>query len=207
MPYSKHTWGNPFERIPFQIVGGEDDSMENPYMVKNGFLFSTFSLDVNKRININNIEKSFDFKKNRKFYIEIDIDKNLQPYNAQIKCTEVNTDENWKYYPFNSLIQPEFEDDSQREKYNEFPWDSGRILKFPQSRIQTKLYILIGYRADDDNKNGNKSNNLDENESPIQILKENIILLGGIIDSAPGLIPVPYFYGGLTHFNSFYEIS
>jgi hypothetical protein len=201
MPFPKKTWGKLYEKIPFEIVGGESDNIENPYKIENGFLFNTFSLDIQKRITINGIGTTFDFKKNHKFYIEIDVDTNLQPYNAQIKCTEVNTDENWKYYPFNSLIQPEFEEE-QREKQKEFPWDSGRILKFPQSRIQTKLYILIGYRADDENKNGNQGLSLKEDTAPIQILKENVILLGGIVDSAPGLIPVPYFYGGLTHLDS-----
>lgn len=216
MPYPKQTWNSNYVKPAFEIIPGESEDLDNPYMVGNGFIFSTFSFNTQTSIPVYNIGQTFDLKPGYKFYIEIDVDSNLQPTYAQIKCTNVNTDDNWKYYPFNSLIQPEFTD-ADRENLKEFPWNSGRILKLPNSRKQTKLYILIGYRSDDLNKNGN-SDNEDDSENnegddggeniknkgapPIQILSENIILLGGIVDSAPGLIPVPYFYGGLTHLDS-----
>jgi len=198
MGFPKKTWGSFITKPAFEIIPGDDSSFDNPYMIGEGFLFKTFSLSVDTKIPIDNLGVTFDFKKNNKFYIEIDVDSNLQPYYATIKCEEVNTDESWKYYPFNSLIEPEFTD-TDREKFSEFPWDSGRILKLLPDRRQTKLYILIGYREDDENKNGNQSNSFEENATPVQILKENIILLGGIVDYAPGLIPVPYFYGGFSH--------
>lgn len=198
MGFPKKTWENFIDKPAFQIVPGDDDSFDDPYMISEGFLFKTFSLDTNNRIPIFNLGTTFDFKKNHKFYIEISVDNNLQPSFAEIKCEEVNKEDSWKYYPFNSLIEPEFTE-ADREKLDEFPWDSGRILKLLPDRRQTKLYILIGYREDDENKNGNQSNSFKENSTPVQVLKENIILLGGIVDSAPGLIPVPYFYGGFTH--------
>jgi hypothetical protein len=221
MPYPKKTWNSDYLKTPFRIVSADDDS-DDSYMVENGIIFSTFSFSTKTSIAINNIGTAFNFKPGYKFYIEINVDSNLQPSYAQIKCTEVNTEDNWKYYPFNSLIEPEFTE-ADRENFQEFPWNSGRILKLPNSRRQTKLYILIGYRLDDLNKNGNEKaseeeeeeenenenennegNENEENQSsaPIQILKENIILLGGTVDYAPGLIPVPYFYGGLTHTDS-----
>jgi len=220
MPYPKQTWNSNYVKPAFEITAGVGEDLDNPYMVGNGVIFSTFSFNTKTSIPIYNIGTTFDLKPGYKFYIEIDVDSDLQPTYAQIKCTEVNTDSDWKYYPFNSLIEPEFTD-SDRENSSQFPWVGGRILKLPNSRRQTKLYILIGYRADDPNKNGNQSGGSNENSEddesneggeggentgnsspPIQILKENIILLGGTVDYAPGLIPVPYFYGGLTHVDS-----
>jgi hypothetical protein len=203
MGYPKHTWNSFIKTPPFEITGGTNEDMENPYYVSNGFLFNTFSLDYNNSVRIEGLNKEFDLAPNHKFYIEIDIDQYLQPSYAQIKCTEVNTDENWKYYPFPALIRPEFTGDEEREDLKEFPWKQGRILKFPPERRQTKLYILIGYRGDDSNKNGNSDTSTqNEDPAPVQILRENIILLGSMVDFVPGLIAVPYFYGGLTHIES-----
>jgi hypothetical protein len=176
MPYPKKTWES-LEKPAFEILGGEGESMDNPYQIGEGFLFSTFSLGIETRVPVYGLGKTFDLEPNYKFYIEVDVDSNLQPINAEIKCTEVNTDDNWKYYPFNSLIEPEFTTDEEREKFELFAWEGGRILKLLNGRQQRKLYILIGYRADDSNKNGNSEKSLDENNTPVQILRENIILL------------------------------
>jgi hypothetical protein len=204
MGYPKHTWEKIYERPAFELVGGSDDGFDNPYYVSLGFVFSTFSLNYSSSVRIQGLQEEFDLKPNHKVYIDIDIDEYLQPYYAEIKCTEVNTDENWKYYPFPALIEPDLTTE-EREQQDQFPWNPGRILKLPDNRRQTKLYILIGYRGDDSNKNGNSPMGLDENTSAIQILRENIILLGSIVDSAPGLIAVPYFYGGLTHIQSIFN--
>lgn len=197
--YLEQKWSN-VKKIPFKIIPGSNENLENPYYVSLGFLFSTFSMDYNASVPINGINQEFDFLPDHKIYIEIDIDENLQPYYAEIKCTKVNED-NWKHYPFPALIEPEFSEES-REKFDEFPWDSGRVLKLLPSRRQTKLYILIGYRNDDKNKNGNLELDTKIGGSPVQILKENVILLHGTIDYAPGLFAFPYFFGGLTHINS-----
>jgi hypothetical protein len=188
-----------FELLSFPKEDAQEG--ENWYYVNTGFIFDTFSYNVKDSVPILGLYDPFDLKRNHKVYIEIDVDKNLQVRYAEIKCTQVNTEQNWEFYPFHSLIKPKFKDD-QREKLSDFPWDSGRILKLPNGRRQTKLYILIGYRKDDQNKNGNQNENLEENSSVVQILKENIILLGTIVDSAPGLISMPYFYGGKTHLES-----
>lgn len=208
MGFDKLTFGGALNRPAFELISyakPNSNSNENWYYVSTGFIFDTFSYNTKDSVPILGLYDEFDLKKNHKVYIEVDVDNNLQVRYAEIKCTEVNTEENWKFYPFHSLIEPEFQDD-QREKLNEFPWDSGRILKLPNGRRQTKLYILIGYRNDDDNKNGNQNLSLKENSGVVQILTENIILLGSIVDSAPGLIPVPYFYGGKTHLDSLLNI-
>jgi hypothetical protein len=206
---------------PFKIMPADGDGDGNWYMVSNGFIFDTFSYDVYNSVPILGLLDPFDLKPNHKIYLEIGVDSELQVMYSEIKCSEVGTEDNWKYYPFHSLIEPEFKDESEREKLSEFPFNSGRVLRLPSGRRQTKLYILIGYRADDPNKNGkpqekkeeeetnneNQEETNDENQekstrinpSPVQILSENIILLGGTVDFAPGLIPIPYFWGGKTH--------
>jgi hypothetical protein len=204
MPFRTLTFGGKVEPPAFELKKfskPNENENENLYYVDTGFLFDTFSYNVQDSVPILGLYDDFDLKPNHKVYIEIDVDSSLQVRYAEIKCKEVNTQENWKYYPFHSLIEPEFTED-QREKLSEFPWDSGRILGLPKGRRQTKLYILIGYRGDDKNKNGDQLSTLDDDPSPVQILKENIILLGSIVDSAPGLIPIPYFYGGKTHLES-----
>jgi hypothetical protein len=207
MGFPKHTWGTVYKKPAFEILPGEpaEESLSNPHYVSNGFLFNTFSFDYSSSIPVHGLFETFSLRPNHKIYIEIDLDVNLQPFYARIKCTTVN-DSNWKYYPFPALIEPELTSE-EREDAENFPWANGRILKLPPNRRQTKLYILIGYRADDSNKNGNAdttstNNSQQNNSSPVQILRENVILLGSMVDFAPGLIAIPYFYGGLTHIQS-----
>jgi hypothetical protein len=237
MPYRKKTWGSDLSSFPFEITKyngpiEENEKDKNWFYVNNGVIFKTFSFNYLHFLRIDGLYEKFDLCKNCKVYIEITISGSLQPVSAEIKCTKVNTKENWKYYPFPALIEPEFKervnkkdnDESgikdQREGIKDFPWNTGRIIELPDKRIQTKLYILIGYRRDDEYKNGdmasrtkadeedsgdtnnNDSETTSDNANPVQILKENLILLGSLFDFAPGLVAVPYFYGGLTHLSA-----
>jgi hypothetical protein len=178
-------------KSPFAIVpatGGQSG-----YMVEEGHCFSTFSYGTGSMIPIDNLKKAFPFNKNEKFYIDLTILPNLQVEKAQIKCTTVgggvsnkNNPETWSSYPDMFYIQPSDEIDEQ-----------GRVKNIAEGKKQIKCYVLIGYRQDDEQKNGPTSpsvpEDLKDSSNPVQILFDDIILLASMVSGVPVIFPAPYF--------------
>lgn len=178
-------------KSPFAIVpatGGESG-----YMVEEGHCFSTFSYGTGSMIPIQGLNKSFPFEKNQKFYIDFTILPNLQVEKAEIKCTTVgeavedkNDPETWSSYPDMFYIQPSDEIDEE-----------GRVTTIAEGKRQIKCYVLIGYRQDDETKNGVDSpevpETLSNSSNPVQILFDDIILLASMVSGVPIVFPAPYF--------------
>jgi hypothetical protein len=176
---------------PFAIVpatGGVSG-----YMVEEGHCFSTFSYGTGSMIPIQGLNKSFPFEKNQKFYIDFTILPNLQVEKAEIKCTTVggaaedkNNPAKWASYPDMFYIQPSDEVDG-----------NGRVIALAEGKKQIKCYVLIGYRQDDEQKNGLNSppvpETLETSSNPVQILFDDIILLASMVSGVPIVFPAPYF--------------
>ena len=176
---------------PFAIVpatGGVSG-----YMVEEGHCFSTFSYGTGSMIPIQGLNKNFPFEKNQKFYIDFTILPNLQVEKAEIKCTTVgeaaedkNNPAKWASYPDMFYIQPSDEVD-----------ENGRVIALAEGKKQIKCYVLIGYRQDDEQKNGLNSppvpETLETSSNPVQILFDDIILLASMVSGVPIVFPAPYF--------------
>jgi hypothetical protein len=144
-------------------------------------------------IPIKGLNKSFPFEKNQKFYIDFTILPNLQVEKAEIKCTTVgepaedkNNPAKWASYPDMFYIQPSDEVDG-----------NGRVIALAEGKKQIKCYVLIGYRQDDEQKNGLNSppvpETLETSSNPVQILFDDIILLASMVSGVPIVFPAPYF--------------
>jgi len=176
---------------PFAIVpatGGVSG-----YMVEEGHCFSTFSYGTGSMIPIQGLNKSFPFEKNQKFYIDFTILPNLQVEKAEIKCSTVgepvgdkNNPATWASYPDMFYIQPSDQVD-----------ENGRVTALAEGKKQIKCYVLIGYRQDDEQKNGLNSppvpEALETSSNPVQILFDDIILLASMVSGVPIVFPAPYF--------------
>lgn len=191
--------------LPFQIVEsnavGEGGSTESGYRVSDGVCFSTFNFSTGSFIPIKNLNKTFPFGTDEKFYLEFTITSNLQVSGAEIKCTKVGNPEGespaptnvWSNYPNMIRIQPEDEFD-----------EKGRVIRITDGKRQLTCYVLIGYRSDDKFKNGDEQldegggANQEEDSTPIQILNSNLILLASMYSGVPIIFPVPYL-DGLRH--------
>jgi len=190
--------------LPFQIVessdGGVGSSAGSGYKVSDGVCFSTFNFSTGSFIPIKNLNKTFPFEKDEKFYIEFSVTSNLQISGAEIKCAKVGNPRGqspapanvWSNYPNMIRIQPEDEFD-----------EKGRVIRITDGKRQISCYVLIGYRSDDKFKNGDEKtgggdSNTDEDSTPIQILNSNLILLASMYSGVPIIFPVPYL-DGLRH--------
>lgn len=195
MPLTSHQPVTVFSLTPpFQITRAVgEDLPEDSYYVKEGVCFSSFSFDTGTFVPIKGLGtgENYQLTDNKKLYIDIDILPNLQVSGAQVKCTEVNTDEYWKNYPDMIEIKPEDETD-----------EDGRVTKLVDNKVQTKCYVLIGYNQNDASKNGD-SNPINQNLSstPVQILDTNIILLASVVKGVPVVFPSPYL-NGQAHVNA-----
>jgi hypothetical protein len=177
-------------KSPFAIVPATGN--QSGYMVQDGYCFSTFSYATGSMIPIQGLNTPFPFLKNQKFYIDITVLPNLQVEKAEIKCTTVggspddrNNPEVWTSYPNMFYIQPGDEID-----------DQGRVITLSEGKRQLKCYVLIGYRKDDEEKNGVGSPTVPETfqaSTPIQILFDDIILLASMVSGVPIVFPAPYF--------------
>jgi len=183
---------SPGVQSPFAIIpatGGVPG-----FMVEEGHCFSTFSYGTGSMIPIENLKKPFPFEKNQKFYIDFTILPNLQVQKAEIKCTTVgvlegeivNDPPTWVSYPDMFYIQPSDEIDEE-----------GRVIRIVEGKRQLKCYVLIGYRQDDEQKNGLNSppvpSGLQDNPAPVQILFDDLILLASMVSGVPVIFPAPYF--------------
>jgi hypothetical protein len=195
---------------PFQI---EIKRIKGKYYgsVSDGVCFSSFSFNTGSFLPIENLEKDLPFEKNSKFFIEINMMRNLQPSgNAIVKCAPVNTPESWPNYPELFDIQP-------KDEYD----DTGRVIKYVDGKSQTKCYVLIGYAMNDESKNGIASESEDsegeegaetgggeeeegegednsDSDGPkgvVQLLKHNFILLASVVSGVAVVFPAPYFEG------------
>ena len=177
---------NPFAIVP--ATGGVSG-----YMVEEGYCFSTFSYWTGSMIPIQGLNKSFPFEKNQKFYIDFTILPNLQVEKAEIKCSTVggpvedkNNPATWASYPDMFYIQPSDQVD-----------ENGRVTALAEWKKQIKCYVLIGYRQDDEQKNGLNSvpvpEALETSSNPVQILFDDIILLASMVSGVPIVFPAPYF--------------
>lgn len=178
-------------KSPFAIVRATGN--QSGYMVQEGHCFSTFSYATGSMIPIQGLNKTFPFEKNQKFYIDFTLLPNLQVEKAEIKCTTVggavedkNNPETWVSYPNMFYIQPEDEIDEQ-----------GRVKTLAEGKKQLKCYVLIGYRQDDEEKNGVGSapvpETFENSNNPVQVLFDDLILLASIVSGVPILFPAPYF--------------
>jgi len=178
-------------KSPFAIVpatGGVSG-----FMVEEGYCFSTFSYGTGSMIPIQGLNKPFPFGKNQKFYIDFTILPNLQVEKAEVKCTTVgeaaedkNNPAKWSSYPDMFYIQPSDQVDQ-----------NGRVTAIAEGKKQIKCYVLIGYRQDDEQKNGQNSppvpESLEKSSNPVQILFDDIILLASMVSGVPIVFPAPYF--------------
>jgi hypothetical protein len=180
---------------PFEIKkapSGAGPNTDNSYYIENGICFSSFSFDTGSFVPIQGLGTgtSYVLEDDKKFFIDISILPNLQVSGASIRCETVGADGDfWKNYPNMIEIKPEDEVD-----------EDGRVVKLIDGKVQTNCYVLIGYRADDQTKNGpTPTETLLKN--PIQILDTNIILLASVVSGVPVIFPAPYF-NGQSHLNA-----
>jgi hypothetical protein len=187
--------------IPFKIQRStEEDAGPDAFYVQNGICYSTYSFETGSFINIQGLNETFTWEQNNKLFIEIDIGLNLSVRKAVIKCEPVGTnapENGWVNYPYFYKIEPQDE------------FTEGRVTKIRDGKRQLKCYVLIGYLSNDSNKNGiqleeNEETTEDEDPSfiPVQILRENILLINSVVSGVPCAVPFPYFKGGLIHLNS-----
>jgi hypothetical protein len=183
---------SPIQTIPppFQIVPSGSG-----YYVANGACFSTFSYDTGTFLPIKNLNTYFELKPDQKVFIEIDVLPNLQPSGAKITWDTVGANsKSWKTYPTMFEVQPNDEMDKD-----------GKVIKLIDNKCQTKCFILIGYKADDANKNGptpidsSKKNTI--GTTPVQILNTDFVLLASVVSGVPMIFPSPFF-NGTKHINA-----
>lgn len=200
MPYQEQSFASVGTPIAFPILKSDSEN-ESEFYVGDGVCYSTYSLETGSFLNIQNLKKPFNWGKDEKIFIEIDVGLNLGIKSAKIKneiVGEEAPDDGWKNYPYFYKIEPQ--DDIE----------DGKVKKIRDGKRQVKCYALIGYLLDDKNKNGDEKGNEegdDNNEEiensdsyiPVQILKENILLVQSVVSGIPCLAPFPYFNGGLTH--------
>lgn len=179
---------------PFRITSTKGQNPDE-YFVEPGVCFSTFSFRSGTFVPIQGLGsgESFILGQNDKVFIEIDVAPNLQVSEAKIRCEEVNTDNSWKNYPDMIEIKPVDEVD-----------DEGRVIKLVDGKVQTKCYVLIGYRSDSTNKDGESQNVETNRKKPVQILDTDFILLASVVSGVPVIFPSPYF-NGQVHVNALNE--
>lgn len=192
-----------FEIVPYEPSDGESESgngVSGFYQVNDGYIYSTFSYDTGTFLPIRKSEKNknsfglkekFEFKQNSKVYLDITVLPNLQVESVEIKCTPVGkeadpgTDKNnplqWVNYPNMIYSQPE----------DEF-YEDGRVKTFAEGKKQIKCYVLIGYKQNDTLKNTESQKVDEQNESIVQILKTDLILLASMYSGIPIIFPMPY---------------
>lgn len=192
----------PSEDHPFKITVSKS---KDGYVgeVADGVCFSSFSFNTGSFLPIENLNKELPFEKDSKFFIEINLMRNLQPSgNAIVKCAPVGTEDSWPNYPELFEIQP-------KDEYD----DTGRVIKYVDGKSQTKCYVLIGYAMNDSSKNGpnnagNSSSSTSSNSSSnsssgsnndpkgiVQLLKHNFILLASVVSGVAVVFGSPYFEG------------
>jgi len=155
------------------------------YYIGDGVCFSTFSFNTGSFVPIKNLNTFFKFEKDFKVFIEIDVLPNLQPSGAQIKWGKVGSNGSmWKNYPLMFEVQPQ----------DEFDKD-GRVIKLIDNKFQTKCFVLIGYRKDDQQKSGPSPIDEKIGTAPVQILDTDFVLLASVVSGIPMLFPSPFFNG------------
>lgn len=161
-------------------------SSEHAYYVENGICFSSFSFDTGSFVPIQGLGtgENYILEDDKKIFIDISILPNLQVSGATVRCETVGSNGDfWKSYPNMVEIKPEDEVD-----------ENGRVTKLIDGKVQTNCYVLIGYRADDQTKNGPTPTET-PSRTPVQILNTNIILLASVVSGVPVIFPAPYFNG------------
>jgi len=206
----------PSEDHPFKITVSKS---KDGYVgeVADGVCFSSFSFNTGSFLPIENLNKELPFEKDSKFFIEINLIRNLQPSgNAIVKCAPVGNEDSWPNYPELFEIQP-------KDEYD----DTGRVIKYVDGKSQTKCYVLIGYAMNDSSKNGiskkdgdnngdgdngdgdngggdnsggeeddsSSTSSTDEPKGIVQLLKHNFILLASVVSGVAVVFPAPYFEG------------
>jgi hypothetical protein len=190
----------PFSVVPWTGAG------RSGYMVSNGTAFSSFSFDSGSFVPIQGLNSFIDFQPNTKIYLDVTVLPNLQISGAQIKCTKVGSDAGaidnkinpsmWYNYPNMCYIQPGDITDS-----------NGRVTHIVDGKRQYKSYLLIAYRSDDSNKNGNSvgaaqsSSSQSNNFSVVQVASNDIIYMASQVSGVPVIFPMPFF-NGTNHVNA-----
>lgn len=181
-------------RTPFEITAGDTavnpdgkSANNNSYYVNDGVIFSNFSFASGSFVHIQGLREPQEFKAGSKFYIEMDVLPNLQIEKAVIKCGEVGSKGSWPTYPDMYDVEPKDEIGSD-----------GQVTKYVHNKMQTKCYVLIGYRVDDKQKDraGTPQFSVkEENGDPVQILNSDIIMMASVLSGIPIIFPMPYFNG------------
>jgi hypothetical protein len=181
------------EQISFEIKRATG-TQEEMYYVADGICYSTYSLETGSFLKIGNLNTDFKWEKDQKVFLEFSVGTNLGIRSGIIKIEKIGEDApvgGWSNYPYFYKIEPQDE------------FKDGRVVKIRDGKRQLKCYALIGYLDNDENKNGtpnsSNSSSSSSNPVPVQILKENIILIPTVVSGVPCAIPFPYFKGGLTH--------
>ena len=186
MAYYRPTYVSYTDISPFKVVAWTGQG--SGYMIQNGTCMSTFSYDTGTFIPLKGLNSQLQFSKDQKIYIEFSISPNLQVSGASIKCTTVNTQDNWKGYPNMIEISP-----------SDITNQDGTIKTVVDGKRQVKCYALIAYRQDDTSKNGpNSPAPKSTSNSPVQILNNDIIMMASIMSGVPIVFPCP-FYGANSH--------
>jgi len=189
---------------PFTIAKwtGSNPNNENLYYVTFGSVFSNFSYNTGSFIGINALGNTpFKFEKNYKFYLEFKISTNLQVTSANLRCSEVSTEDLTKIKDLYPLKWPSYPSMVHIEPQDEYD-EKGRIKILKNGKKQGMCYALIGYRSDDEYPNGKKDVAPPESIRkttngfyPIQCLNSDIMLVNVAMNGVPAVVPMPYFNG------------
>jgi hypothetical protein len=177
----------PSFRIRKMPNGGEDS-----YFIDNGVCFSTFSYETGTFVPIKGLGSgyNYNFTNDKKFYIDFEIAPNLQVSSAEIKCEPAPGEDTWPNYPNIIEIKPTDELD-----------EKGNVIKLIDNKKQIACRVLIGYKANDKNKNGDQTQETENVKKPVQILNTDFILLASVLSGVPVVFPMPYL-NGQAHLNA-----
>lgn len=180
------------------------DGEERLWQVSTGHCFAGFSyfLDERNLIKIEGLESGFKTEPGEKIYLEFDVSTYLQVTGARVRHSKVGKDspdfesteldvETWADFPSMFRIAPKDEIDSE----------TGFVKKRAEGKRQTKAYILLATRSDDDLTNLLKADGGDgadgggensENYSIVQHFDSNIIMMISQVSGVPVVFPMPW---------------
>jgi hypothetical protein len=189
---------------PDDTLPEESANNEKMYQVESGSIFRTFSYN-NKEgmVGISGFNSGFKIDEGHKVYIEFDILSNLQVSGANIKCSKVGKEspdyesdeadvEGWPDFPNMFRIVP-------KDEVNE----DGLIIKRVDGKRQTKAYLLLGLRDDDEDIPENKPEEGEEEKkkendddsksfSVLQKFSSNAIMMISQVSGVPVVFPMPW---------------
>ena len=144
MPYPEQPFPTSTEPIAFPILKSTGESSpDNEFYIGDGICYSTYSLETGSFVKIEGLNTDFNWDKNDKVFIEMEVGLNLSVRNAKLKIEPVGKEapENgWGTYPAFYSIEP-------RDIVSE-----NKVIQRKEGKRQRKCYVLIGYLNNDFNK-------------------------------------------------------